>query len=231
MTQPASVGDSFGWGWNKFVANLGPIIVTVLVYLVVATLISLLWNVVLGTANLGVNRMDRYGTWTGLGAVGAIGAFLGSALLTVVVLFVTYVLEAAITRGALVISYGQRLELRTMFQFPNLGAVLLAALLVSVLTSIGSLVCGVGALVVGYFVQFTLFFVIDKAQNAIDGLRSSFQLVTKNAATVLLFSVAAIVAVVIGALLCGIGLVVAIPVVILAQTYLYRRLLGEPVAP
>ena len=32
-------------------------------------------------------------------------------------------------------------------------------------------------------------------------------------------------------ILCGVGLLVAVPVVLVATSYLYRRLLGEPIAP
>ncbi|WP_066587709.1 hypothetical protein [Cellulomonas timonensis] len=220
------MGDAYVWGWRSFGANLGPILVTVIAYLALGLLISILWNVAISIGDVGVDWRD----YRGIGVVGGVGAYLSSLLLTLIVLFVTYVLQAAIVRGALAISYGERLELRTMFSFPSLGDVLLAALLVSVLTSLGSLVCGIGAVIVWFFLQFTLFFVIDVRQNAIDGLRSSARLITKNASTMVLFTLAALLTLLIGALLCGVGLVVAIPLVVLAQTYLYRRLLGEPVA-
>ena len=224
--QPPSVGDAFAWAWRVFGANLGPILLTVIGYLVVGLLISLVWNLLLSAGGAGLRWSDVDGfAWAAGG-----GLYLGSVLVSLVVVVVTYILQAAIVRGALAISYGERLELRTMFTFPNLGDVLLAALLVGVLTSLGSLVCGVGALVVWFFLQFTLFFVIDVRQNAVDALRSSAQLVTKNAGTMVLFSLAALLALVVGAVLCGVGLVVAIPLVVLAETYLYRRLLGAPVA-
>ncbi|MDM8084117.1 hypothetical protein QUV83_04990, partial [Cellulomonas cellasea] len=218
--------DAYAWGWRSFTANLGPILVTVIAFLLVGVLVSILWNVAVAAADLGVDWSD----YRGIGVVGGVGAYLSSLLLTLVVMFVTYVLQAAIVRGALAISRGERLDMGTMFSFPSLGDVLLAALLVSVLTSLGSLVCGIGALVVWFFLQFTLYFVIDVRQNALDALRSSAQLITKNAATMALFSLAGLLVVIVGALLCGVGLIVAIPLVVLAQAYLYRRLLGQPVA-
>lgn len=224
--RPPTVGDAYAWGWRAFGANLGPILVTVIAFLLVGLVVSLLWNLAVSAADMGVDWSD----YRGIGVVGGVGAYLSSLLLTLIVMFVTYVLQAAIVRGALGVSRGERLDLRTMFTFPSLGDVLLAALLVSVLTSLGSLVCGIGALVVWYFFQFTLYFVIDVRQNAVDALRSSAQLVTKNAGTMALFTLAALLTLVIGALLCGVGLVVAIPLVVLAQAFLYRRLLGQPVA-
>ena len=53
----------------------------------------------------------------------------------------------------------------------------------------------------------------------------------RNLARMIGFFVASIIAYIIGAILCGIGLLVAIPVVIIASAYMYRTTNGEPVAP
>jgi uncharacterized membrane protein len=45
-----------------------------------------------------------------------------------------------------------------------------------------------------------------------------------------LFFLATLLAYIVGALLCGIGLLAAIPVIYIAQGYTYRRLQGEQVA-
>jgi uncharacterized membrane protein len=47
----------------------------------------------------------------------------------------------------------------------------------------------------------------------------------------LLYYILAAVVVIIGALLCGVGLLVAGPVVLLGFAYTYRRLQGQPVVP
>src|SRR5690606_27183162 len=142
-----------------------------------------------------------------------------------------YVMQAGIIRAALRITYGEPIDVKTFFQLDRVGAVVIASLLVSVLTAVGTMLCYVPGLIVGFFAQFTLFFVVDKGQGAVDALKSSFALVNKNLGTVVVLYLGVLVAGAIGAALCGIGALVAIPVSIIAQTYVYRRLQGEPVAP
>jgi len=42
---------------------------------------------------------------------------------------------------------------------------------------------------------------------------------------------ASILAFIVGAILCGIGLIVAIPVTIIATAYAYKLMTGQPVTP
>ena len=37
--KPFSVGDAFGYGWKKFTANVGPILIAMLVFLLVGAVI------------------------------------------------------------------------------------------------------------------------------------------------------------------------------------------------
>ena len=106
----------------------------------------------------------------------------------------------------------------------------LAAILVGVATFVGLLLCFVPGLVVMFFTWFTLYFVVDKNMPALEAIKASVSFVNKNMGTLIGFFLAALVAYFVGALLCGIGLLVAIPVVIIAQAYTYRTLQGEEVA-
>jgi uncharacterized membrane protein len=81
-----------------------------------------------------------------------------------------------------------------------------------------------------FFAQFFGFFIIDKKTSAVEGIRRSFQLVNKNLGTLIGFTIGVYIATWLGAAICGLGLIVAIPVVTIASAFMYRRLQGEPVA-
>jgi uncharacterized membrane protein len=66
--------------------------------------------------------------------------------------------------------------------------------------------------------------------SAVDGIKASFRLVNKTLATMIGLFIASYIALVLGYLLCGIGLIVAMPVVVIASGFMYPRLQGEPVA-
>lgn len=223
--QPFTVGEAFNYGWLKFQRNLGTIILAALGYIAVMVVVGLVWSLILGAVGFGVGAMGDDAA-----VAGFTGMLISTALLSVVVVLLYYVMQAGIIRGALQITYGRPLEVKTMFQFDNIGRVIVSSLLVAVLTAVGFALCYVPGLIVGFFAQFTLFFVVDKGQSAVDAIKSSFQLVNRNLGTVLVLYLGVLVAGAIGGALCGIGLLVAVPVSIIAQAYAYRRMLGEPVA-
>lgn len=221
------IGDAFSYGWKKFQENLGAIILAVLGYVAAGVVIGLIWTLILNAIGLGVSST---GSDAAISA-GFIGILIGTGLMALVFAALYYVMQAGIIRAALRITYGEQIDVKTFFQLDRVGAVIIASLLVSVLTAVGFMLCYVPGIIIGFFAQFTLFFVVDKGQGAVDALKSSFALVNKNLGTVVVLYLGVLVAGAIGAALCGIGALVAIPVSIIAQTYVYRRLQGEPVAP
>jgi uncharacterized membrane protein len=84
---------------------------------------------------------------------------------------------------------------------------------------------------VGIFAQFTIPFVIDRSQGAIDALKSSFSTVSSNFANSLLAWLVGVAALLVGALVCGVGLLVGGPVAALILIYAYRKLSGGQVVP
>ena len=65
---------------------------------------------------------------------------------------------------------------------------------------------------------------------AIDAIKASFEFTKANAGNVILWFLLSLVAWFVGALLCGVGLIVAIPVVLIGTAYTYKTLNNEPVA-
>ena len=149
------------------------------------------------------------------------------ALVTVVWSFAA----AGLYTGALAVVDGTTLTMGQMFEGWDKGQVAIAAVLIGVATAIGSFLCYVPGLIVGFLMMFTLLFIVDKQMQAIDAIKASIKLVVDNLGNTILFYLLAIVVTLVGACLCGIGLLVAYPVVLVAYAYTYRRLQGQPVGP
>jgi uncharacterized membrane protein len=127
-------------------------------------------------------------------------------------------IQAAITRAALAVTEGRPIETATILSTDRLGPIILTAFLVSIATSIGYLFCGIGAVIVGFFLAFTYYFLL------------SFEFVRARLGDLIVFYLACLVVYVIGAVLCGIGLIVAFPLVVIATAYTYKKLTNQAVA-
>ena len=106
---------------------------------------------------------------------------------------------------------------------------MLAALIIGVLTFIGFILCIIPGIVVIFLTSYTLYFVVDRGLGAVDAIKASFNMVKDNAGVLILFFLATVAAWIVGTCACLVGLLVAIPVVIIAQAYTFRTLNGDPV--
>ncbi|TVR18368.1 MAG: hypothetical protein EA387_14685, partial [Nitriliruptor sp.] len=152
---------------------------------------------------------------------GLFGGLLYFGLTGLVFFLGSVIIQAAVVRAALALTRGQTIELQTLFKFDNLPQLLIGALIVAVLTSIGSILCYFPGLIVTFFTQFYVHFLIDQNMTGVDAIKASFKFVNQNLGTLVGFFLASLVAYFLGALLCGIGLLVALPVVFIAQAYTY----------
>ena len=231
--QRFSVGEAFNYGWTKFQQNVGTIILAALAWLAVLVAFYLVWLLILSALGVGVSasfEIDSDGNASSSGG-GFFGVLLIGALMSIVPIIISGVMQAGILRGALQITYGREFTVGTTFGFDNVGRVIGAAIIISIMTSIGTFLCWIPGLIVWFFTQFTMFFIVDKDMSVLDALKASMSFVNRNVGTLIALFLGCIVAYFVGALVCFVGLLVAIPVVIIAQTYAYRTLQGEAVAP
>ena len=177
-----------------------------------AVVFGIFWAIMMAAGQVGGDA--------GLGIFG-----FGMILATAVAVVLGALVQAGILRAALEVTYGRPVDIKTFFTFTDLGKVLLAALLVGLLGAVPII-----GLVLAFFAQFTLLFVLDKGLSPIDALKASFALVNQNLGTVVVLFIGVYVAYFVGSLACGVGILVAMPVALIATTYVYRRLLGETVA-
>ncbi|TCJ90208.1 hypothetical protein [Nocardia alba] len=211
-----SVGDAIGYGWTKFKDNALVWIGMVIVAFLIQAVISFLFG-------LGNTDTDYDGGVSfGFGVWRIIGTIVSSVI--------GYLISAAFVRGSLHETDGNKPKFGSFFQFTNVAAVIVAGLLVGLATGIGLVLCIVPGLVVAFFTWWTMQFVIDRDQDGVTAIKSSFAAISSNAGTLLLLALALFGINIVGALLCGLGLLVTIPLTIIASTYAYRVVTGGPVA-
>lgn len=224
------IGAAFSWSFNKFTKNAVPLIVPTLVY---ALVIGVLGAIIFGLASLfpadytSYSGADGAGMSLDMGPAATIILFLG-----LIVLFVVGgAISAAYMAGVLDIANGQPVEFGSFFKPRNIGAVVIASLLVGIATSIGYVLCIVPGLIVSIFALFTTVFIVDRNLSAIDGIKASIAVAKANFLQVFLTWLIFNVLISIGSFVCYIGLIVTVPLAVLYMVYAYRTLTGGYVAP
>lgn len=228
-----SATDAWTYGWNKFTKHLGQILVAVLV-LVAALLILNLIGYLIGRATACEPTISV--TDTGITTNNCnTGLFSGSNILqwlfSLFSWIVSYVISAGLVRGALDIVDGRDLDPKTLLTPHRLPAVIGAGILTSIATFVGLLLCVLPGLIIAFLLSYTLYFLMDREDlGVMDALKASFSFTTTNLGNVLMWFLLSLVTGIVGALLCGIGLIAAIPIVLIGTAYTYRKLSGLPVA-
>jgi uncharacterized membrane protein len=222
--------EAFKWGWAKFTENIGAVIVAIVAWLGAAIVIGgvgfVIYLVAQGLLTDSVN--------TGFGTIRSSPGFFGQLILTAI-LTLTYVLiitvpTYAIIKGALAVADGRELTTSEVFNFDHFWPFVLVSIVVALLTAVGFFLCFIPGLIVAYFLFFAQYRAADTGEGIGDALTASFEAMKNNFGQMILFWLLAYVAYFIGAILCGIGLLVAIPVVIFSTVYMYRTTSGQPVA-
>jgi len=231
---PYNPTEALGYGWRKFSASPGTLLIPMIVVWVGIVVTVIIVDFLIIQTLLGTHDCTK--TFNGISVSGQcspsffvqlIGAGLAIGIITVV----SQILVAGLYKGAANIADGRSFSLGQMFDDWDKAQVVIAAVLIAAATAIGTILCYIPGVIVGFLTMYTMLFVVDKKLSAVDAIKASFELVTKNFGNTFVFWLLAAIVLFIGALLCGIGLLVAAPVALIGLAYTYRRLQGEPVAP
>lgn len=235
--QPYSAGDAFSYGWSKFQANMGQMILAALAIFAGALVIFGIYFVLVFTvfASDGLDCVDRdingFCTEYDAGGLGFFGSLLLTALFTGVFFVFAQVVGAGLIREALGVTEGRPFTTAGVFKFQNIGPVMVTALLVGAGILVGTILCYIPGLIFGFFSSYSLYFLIDKGLAPVDAIKASFNFVNKNLGSTIIWYLISLVIFFVGNLACGVGLLVAIPVVLVGTAYTYKKLNGAPVAP
>ncbi len=208
-----SATDAVSYGWNAFRANIGPLITIALVIFAV--------QVVVGWSQWIFER----------------SAFM-SAVLSFVSLFVSLVISLGLIRAALIILDGRQPRVEDVLSTKDLLPYLAASLLVWITVGVGLVLCIIPGLIAGFLLQFYGYAIVDgktggptPQTDPIGAMRTSYNTVSQNVGDLILLAVLCIVLNIAGALLCGVGLLVSVPVTALAIAYGWRFFSGGRIAP
>lgn len=192
------VGAAISYGFNKFGQYVGQIIVILAVLVVVNLVVQgiryQIDNLILGT------------------------------VLSLVAWIVGVIIQLGLVRLALDVTAGRTPEVSTLFKTDRLGAYIIASILYGLAIFVGLFALCIGALVAAFIFYFYPFFILDRNEEPVQSLSSSFALVKQDPGNLILL---ALVAFILSAVSCGI----LAPVGWFAAAYAYRMLSGQPVAP
>jgi len=231
---PYKATEAISYGWRKFKASPSTLLVPMIVVFVGLAVVALIIQfVIIGgffgsqtctTSNINGQPSVSCGQsfWRQL-----LGAGLGATLLSLV----GQILLAGIYRGATRVTDGKDFSLGQLFEGYNKVQVVLAAIFISVATGIATVLCYLPGVLIAFLTSYTLFFIVDQELEAAEAIAESVKLVWHNFGKALLFFILAAIVVAIGAIVCLVGLLVAVPVVVIGMAYTYRRLQQQPVVP
>jgi hypothetical protein len=162
---------------------------------------------------------------------GSMGGFIVMMFMFVVSAFVVSavanVLISNMYRMALIALGGDRPSVNEMFKFgSNVGNIVVGALLVGLLISVGAIACYIGAFVVGGLLMFTMPLIVDRNMPATDAMKLSFETLKKDVVMAAVFFLVIGLCASIGFVACGIGIFFTFPVMPLAIAMLYRDYFG-----
>jgi uncharacterized membrane protein len=210
-----SIGDALGYGWKGFTANIGSVLLIVLAVVVVSAGVNWLATIV-----------DN--------------AFL-QFVMSLVGFVVGFIIALGLIRAALTITDGHKPSIGEVFKGEGVLQYAIASIVLGLAFSLINViglatilllpVTFIVTLILGFFVQFFGYAILDENKSAFEGISRSFEVVKANFGELLLLWLAAVGINIVGALLCGVGLLVTIPVTAIAWAYAWRRITGGPVAP
>ncbi|HEX5615186.1 MAG TPA: YciC family protein [Acidimicrobiia bacterium] len=199
------IGTALNYAWRKFQQHAGPLIIIVLIAAIV--------QLAFGVLRLGAD---------GIAA---------QLLFSIIGFVVGQIVMLGIYRAALLVTQGVDPEPGRVFNTDRLGDYIVASILYSLAVGIGFVLCIIPGIIAAVLFAFYPYFVLDKNMGAIDALSASSNLVRANTGSAVGLLVVAFLLFLLGAVLCGVGLLVTGPVSLLMTAYGYRVLTNQSVAP
>ncbi|MEV0246012.1 hypothetical protein AB0H76_05420 [Nocardia sp. NPDC050712] len=222
-----SASNAVSFGWQRFKGNPVPWVG-----------VTALYGILLGVVTGGTGGFDTDADSAGAMTLGAVLTWL-----------LTTLFWNVFTQAALAEVAGERPRLNRFTTLKNFGPFLIASIVLgvlgviaqplvgsgSVLLTLLGVVLAIASLVVAFLLQWSYLFIIDRDLSAVDAMKASMAVIRANLGPVLLLTITLAALNVIGALLCGLGLLITIPVAVIASAWAYRVLTGDgtyhPVSP
>lgn len=158
-------------------------------------------------------------------------SLIGGAFAFALVFVVGLATQAGIYRAGLAVTRGEAPTVSMFTESTNIGPFLLTILLVGIGTGILALFCYIPGIIFAFFTVFAPLRALERGEGPVDAIKGSFEMVQTNLGQVLLVVLVSYLVYYVGALACGIGLLVTAPIALIAICWSYRVINGEPIAP
>ncbi|WP_182379128.1 hypothetical protein [Nocardioides sp. WS12] len=210
------LGAAVNYAWTKFQANMTQFILAAL-----ALFAGIAITAIVGFVFIGL--VTDFGT-----------PFVVSLILNAIVfgaiMIVAQVIGSGLIRGALGVTEGRPFAAADALKFDNIGPVLITSLMVGGATIVGTILCYLPGIIIGFFTSYSLYFVIDKRLAPVEAIKASIDLVKNNIGNALIWYLVGGLIGGAGAILCGVGLIFTLPIALIGTAYTYKVLTGQQVA-
>lgn len=197
-----SIGEALSYGWKKLQENIGPLV----------------------TAALAILAVNLIFYFLGRGFLGGLMSLIGW--------FVSILISMGLIRIALKIVDGQPVETADLFQRADLALpYFIASVIVGVMVGIGFIFLIVPGIYLAITFGFFGYNIVDKEHGIVESIEQSAAITKAQRGDLFVFGIALFFFNLAGAIALGIGLLITVPVSMLAMAYVYRKLSGEPVTP
>jgi uncharacterized membrane protein len=199
------VGDAISYGWNAYWKNVGPLLIITIVIVAVHLVLSILGSVT--------------------------GSIALQLIFTLIGWIVGFILAMGLIRCTLAVVKGQTPEVSMLFETPGLGSYIVASILFGLMLFVGFILCIIPGIIVGIVFMFYGYLIVENPTlGPTDALKRASELTKGRIGELFVFGLALFGINLIGAILCGIGLLFTYGITAVAVAYAYRTLNGEPVA-
>lgn len=233
MENTVSAMDSFAFAWKAFTERPlmligGLLLVIAIVYgvmflltLAMVPLVILLAGGVAGAASVS-NATGITALFAAFGLVGLVAALVGIVIGTLAAMsIISFFLKAHDDLA--------NLALKDLVRTHPFWKMLGATLLVAIVTQIGLLLFVLPGIIAAFFLMFVSYLILDKGVGIFAAFGESIAIVKDHFLELLLLMLGVIAANIAGALLLGLGLLVSVPVSLLAVAHAYRVASRHPI--
>jgi uncharacterized membrane protein len=199
------VGNAVGYGWNAYWKNIGPMLLITVVIIAVQVVLGFLGQV---SDSVVVRLFFQLVGWI-VGMILALGLY----------------------RASLAVVKGQTPDVNMLFQVEGLGSYIIAAILYGLMVFVGLIFCIVPGIILAIMFMFYGYLIVeDPTLGPTEALSKAQQITKGRLGELFVFGLALFGINLVGALLCGVGLLFTYGISAIAVAYAYRTLNGEPVA-
>jgi uncharacterized membrane protein len=142
------------------------------------------------------------------------------------------ILAMGLIRCSLAVVRGQTPQVDMLFQTEGLGVYIITSILVGLMVGIGLILCIIPGIILGIMFMFYGYLIVENPSLGVgDALKRAQEMTKGRLGELFVFGLALFGINLVGALLCGIGLLFTYGITAIAVAYAYRTLSGESVAP